>query len=148
MKRKKILFICTGNTCRSPMVEALLRSKIKKNKIKWWDVASCGISAENGDSISENSRLVLKESGIENEKFKSRRVTAKMVSAATLVVCMTDAQKLSVENKGNVVSVRDICGSDVPDPYGCGIDVYRNTRDALSEVCDIIIKKFITQYKG
>ena len=111
-------------------------------------MASCGISAENGDSISENSRLVLKESGIENEKFKSRRVTAKMVSAATLVVCMTDAQKLSVENKGNVVSVRDICGSDVPDPYGCGIDVYRNTRDALSEVCDIIIKKFITQYKG
>ena len=63
MKRKKILFVCTGNTCRSPMAEAILRSKIKKQKIKWWDVSSCGIFAEVGGSVSPLSMQALEEAG-------------------------------------------------------------------------------------
>lgn len=147
MKRKKILFVCTGNTCRSPMAEALLRSKIKSRKIKWWDVASCGVYAEVGGTISAHSKTALEEKGVFAENFKPRQLTQKIIEKSVLVVCMTENQRAMLEACGNVTSVKELCGYDVPDPYGGSLDDYRATRDALDKACDTIIEKFILNYK-
>lgn len=129
------------------MAEALLKSKLKKNKIRWWDVGSCGIHAETGGTISPNSKTALEEVGIAVENFKPRQLTQKLIEASTIVICMTESQKTMLEGCGRVFCIKDVCGYDVPDPYGCNLDAYRVTRDALSRACDIIIKNFITQYK-
>lgn len=146
-KRKKVLFVCTGNTCRSPMAEYLLRNKIKARKIRWWDVSSCGIRAEVGGTISKNSFAALAEKGISAEKFSPRQLTQKLIDSSTIVICMTAAQKQMLEACGNVFCIKDVCGYDVPDPYGYGIEQYRITRDAIDRACDYIIENYITQYK-
>ena len=147
MKRKKILFVCTGNTCRSPMAEFLLRDKIKKNKIRWWGVSSCGLNAEVDGTISPNSRQALSEVGISVNNFAPKQLTQKIISASTLVICMTASQKQMLEACGNVICVRDICGYDIPDPYGRDIQAYRITRDALSAACDNLIENYIKKYR-
>lgn len=147
MKRKKITFVCTGNTCRSPMAEALLRAEIKRRKIKWWDVASCGIHAEVGGDISVNSKAVLDEIDVKLKGFKPQQLTQKQIENSTLVVTMTESQRLILEACGNIRSVKEMCGFDIPDPYGCGIEVYRMTRDALISVCNTIVENYILKFE-
>ena len=148
MKRKKILFVCTGNTCRSPMAEAILRSKIKKQKIKWWDVSSCGIFAEVGGSVSPLSMQALEEAGFTLAKFAPKQLSQSAIDKSYAVICMTEKQKQIIEGCGKVFCIKELCGFDVPDPYGQDITVYRATRDMLPRACDIIIEKIILAENG
>lgn len=147
MKHKKILFVCTGNTCRSPMAELILRSLLKKRKIRWWDASSCGIHAEVGGAISENAKIALNELEISSDKFSPKQLTQRLLDGSVLVVTMTSTQKQLLEGCGNVVSMKDVCGNEIPDPYGRDLNTYRITRNAIYHACESLIDKFILNYK-
>ena len=142
MKHKKIVFVCTGNTCRSPMAEAVLKEELKKRKIRWYSVSSAGLRAEDGAPMSANSRLALREAGIcVPDAFRARRLTPKMVSEAYAVVCMTEEQAKRLQGAPNVTSLYALAGREIPDPYGQSAEVYRATLRAITECMPSVIRR-------
>ncbi len=141
-KKKKIVFVCTGNTCRSPMAEILLKKRLEFLRLEGYEICSAGIAAKKGDVINPYSSAVLAENGIEFEGFASTLLTGKLLKDAFAVVCMTEKQreylmdmrwsafqkskkKPEGEIENNVYSFAELTGEEVIDPYGRGMDCYR-----------------------
>ena len=144
MKRKKVLFICTGNTCRRPMAEAIFFLLIKRRKIKFVDAASAGIFAEKSTAIHPLSAACLDELKVDYSKFKPRQLKHKMLETSYMVVCMTHEQKDLLNGLGNVYAMRDIVGFDIDDPYGGGIEDYRRAASEIRAAVEKIIERYFS----
>ena len=136
----KILFVCSGNTCRSAMAESIFKNEIKKKKLTAkYDVASCGLTANEGDGISPSSRAALAYLDIPWHKHKAKRFKDEMPQKVDLVVCMTREHKARFAAT-NSFTVGEITGrGDVPDPYGYPVEAYIKVAKYLCECVEPIL---------
>jgi len=141
---KKILFVCTGNTCRSPMAEALMRKFLAgRDDIT---VHSAGIHARNETQASESAVAALAEEGISLVSFRSQPVTGELLDQSTHVFTMTrDHKRLLVlyypEHESKIRRLGEFTrtGGDVPDPIGQGIPAYKRCRDVIKSALEQLI---------
>jgi protein arginine phosphatase len=90
----RILFVCTGNTCRSPLAEGMLRVMLQQENLQA-EVRSAGVSAFDGGPISSNSLRILQEAGFQGQ-IQSNAIEREQVAWADLILTMTNSHKRAV----------------------------------------------------
>ncbi len=135
---KKIMFICSGNTCRSPLAEGLFKKYLTENNITDIEVGSAGLSVFPGDEVSINSALVAMNRGVNISLHRARRVNLEHFAETDLFVCMTPAHAnaLSRYYKDSQMMVLNI-----PDPYCQPIEAYEDCADSIEKEFPEILKR-------
>lgn len=138
-----IIFICTGNTCRSPMAQALT---VKKAKQKGLDItcSSKGICAFTGDTANINAVEAMKEYGIDISSHRAGKLSVYDVDSADLLVCMAK------EHAAFLSSAKEktfVLGGGIPDPYGMGIDAYKECARQIDTALDAFLDAFFPEIK-
>ena len=157
--KKKIVFVCTGNTCRSPMAEYLFREKITRLGLTKLEISSVGLKANESDTINEKSAQILTAKGFDISNFHAKNITEKDLKESLAIVCMTDTQRDIVmemrwqvlrgagedEIENNVYSFAELCGYEIIDPYGREMDCYQYVFGLLDGGMPTLVEKLLPE---
>lgn len=146
----RIMFICTGNICRSAMAHKMLEKKAKEEN-KDIEVYSCGVFAEDGDVPTYEGIDVMKEYGIDLSKHRATNIRNSNIKDMDVILCATSSHKNNVismypELKEKVYTMKEYAGYDknnidIKDPWGYGIATYRMCAAEIEECTNEYIRR-------
>jgi len=147
----RVLFVCTGNTCRSPMAAAYFKKLCDERGVTHILVDSAGISTNSKDSVNEKARAVLAENGLVPLRLKSAILNQRHMRMAGLILTMTGQQHELLVSRFPFAEKR--CrplmatlhrrGSDVFDPYGGSLDDYRRCLDMMKPALEALLDRLL-----
>lgn len=134
-----IVFVCTGNTCRSPMAQALAIQQAQKQGLDC-NIISAGLAAYRDAGASENAVEAMREIGVDISGHRSQPLTPSIIRQADMIVPMTDQHRQLLTAMGvPAEKLRSI--GEIPDPYGGDLDVYRQCRDTLQQAVTALLSQ-------
>ncbi len=148
-----VLMVCTGNMCRSPLAEAILRAELEQLGVRDVTVSSAGTGAWEGRAASDGALLVVLENDLDISSHRSRYLSRDLVEQADVIFTMSRSHTERVKKlggDGRVHLLGEYAGfkrskAEVADPYGMALDVYRQTfvrlRDLLRKAALRLVRE-------
>ncbi|MGB9887312.1 MAG: low molecular weight protein arginine phosphatase [Moorellales bacterium] len=156
----RILFVCTGNTCRSPMAAAWAEAWLRSRGVEGVSVESAGVGACEGQPASPEACLVMAEKGLDLRPHRARRLREELLAEADLVLTMTAAQRESLRRlwpqyAGRIFSLKEYAAGeeqldsyDVADPIGKGEEEYRRCAEELRRGVEAALARYLREIGG
>ena len=143
-----VLFVCTGNTCRSPMAEGYFKYLLEKEGVENITASSAGTFAAEGVAPSRNAVMILEKFGIDISDSRSTPVTASVLGQADLIITMTGSHQdyigridSSALKRTKRLGEYSEAGNDIPDPFGGGPEIYEACFLSMKAALDTLFKE-------